>query len=83
MKLLLTVLCLFAGVENIYAQRKLIVINPGEDIITNIPKEELYAYRQFVDGTIHHKNGKTITHKMNYNILFDENAVYQFKGRYS
>jgi hypothetical protein len=80
MKLLLTTLFLLASVASIYGQRKLIVINPGQDILTNIPKDDLYAYRQFVDGSIHYRNGKAVNQKMNYNVLLSQMQYINTRG---
>jgi hypothetical protein len=80
MRLLFTTLCLSALSTSIYAQQKLIAINPGNDVLTSIPSEDLYAYRQFVEGVIHYKSGKTIKHKMNYNVLFDEMEYINSRG---
>jgi hypothetical protein len=71
MKLLLPVLCFFIFGVNLGAQQKIIVVNPGKDIITNIPAEDVYAHKQFVKGTIQYKKRKVIRSKMNYNVLLD------------
>lgn len=72
MRFILIVLTLFILTADIYAQQKIFIINPGQDILANLPKQDLYAYDQFVNGSVHLKNGKIIEHKMNYNVLFDK-----------
>lgn len=57
---------------NIYAQSKFIVVNPGQNIFHSIPRKDLYAHDDFANGVIHYKNGRTVEHKMNYNILLDD-----------
>jgi hypothetical protein len=80
MKLLLTTLFLLAFVASIYGQRKVIVINPGQDILTNIPKEDLYVYSQFVNGLTHYRNGKIVQQKMNYNVLLSQMQYIDSRG---
>ena len=71
MKWLFVLFFSFTLLTNIFSQTKLIVINPEKDILSSIPTEDIYAYAEFVDGSIHKKNGKSIQRKMNYHILFD------------
>jgi hypothetical protein len=72
MKLLLNALCLFLLMANIQAQPKPIIVSPGQNILHSIPKKDLYAHNDFTNGVIHYKSGKTVEHRMNYNILFDQ-----------
>jgi hypothetical protein len=52
-------------------QRKIIAINPGENIIENIPHDELYAYPEFRWGSLNLKR-KNLPCRLNYNLLLDE-----------
>ena len=69
MRWLLALLFSFTLLPKVFSQTKLIVINPGEDILSSISKEDRYTYPEFVNGTIY-KSRKNVQYKMNYNILF-------------
>lgn len=67
---LLTAFCLlgFHG----FSQRKVYKINPGQNILDVIPKEEVYSYASFTEGTVYLKGDRYSRAKLNYNALFGD-----------
>ena len=63
-----------------FSQRKVYKINPGENILEVIPKEEVYSYASFTDGTVYLKGDRYSTAKLNYNALFGDMQFITEKG---
>lgn len=79
MKFIVTVIFLFVVITNLSAQAKLVVINPGEEIL-NKTSRDMYAYNQFVKGTSYKKGKKRSEHQMNYNIRLDQMHYIDSRG---
>jgi hypothetical protein len=60
-------------------KRKTFKIYPGEKLIEKIPKEEIYTYPEFTQGTVYLLNNTYSPATMNYNSLFRE---MQFVDQY-
>jgi hypothetical protein len=55
------------------AQKKIkYKIKPGEKVIEKIPKEEVYTYAEFTNGTVYLRNNTIFIAPMNYNSLYAE-----------
>jgi len=81
MKSLILIGVSFLFSVNCFAQkRKIFKINPGEKVIETIPKEEMYSFTAFEDGTVLFKNNNFSKAKMNYNSLYGEMMFIDAKG---
>lgn len=63
-----------------YSQRKIYKINPGEKFLEVIPKEEVYSYAVFTEGTVYLKGDKFSTARLNYNALYGDMQFIDQKG---
>lgn len=57
---------------NGFSQKKIYKIKPGENIMDFIPREEVYAYASFTNGTVYLKGDRYSNAKLNYNALFGD-----------
>ncbi len=61
-------------------KRKAFKINPGEKVVEKIPKDEMYTYSGFIEGTVYFRNNSLIVVLLNYNSLFAEMQFIDLKG---
>ena len=60
--------------------RKTYTVKPGEKVSKVLPKEAVYLYPGFKDGTVNFKNNNLGSGKLNYNQLIDEMEFINEKG---
>lgn len=80
MKLMLTICFFLVFCVITFAQRNSFIMNPANSLLSGMPKEELYAHEDFINGIIHYKKRKQVFRKMNYNLLLDQMQFITNKG---
>jgi len=77
--LLMIGFCLFAPYS--FAQKQTTFkINPGEKVMTAIPREEMYSYPDFTPGNVYFKNDQYSPARLNFNALIGEIQFIDAKG---
>ena len=66
----ISLLLVFSGA--VAKAQKIYTIQPGDNILEQVPKEEWYEYTQFQKGAVYFRNGVNSTYSLNYNYLFGE-----------
>ena len=67
--------------QNSFSQKQVsYTVKPGAQISDVIPRNEIYRYPVFTDGTVAFKDGKTVVGKLNHNMLFGSIQFLDPKG---
>jgi hypothetical protein len=72
--------CLYAVCTTVAQKPKLYTIQPGDNILEQVPKKDWYQYPQFEKGAVHFRNGVNNGYLLNYNFLFGEMFFIGEKG---
>ena len=71
---------LLFGLHVIAQKPKRFTVNPGQKVLDIIPKDEVYAYPAFAQGTVYLQNETVGTARLNYNAIISEIQFIDQKG---